>query len=61
MEIKQLVVTAMILGTLVSLFGMGKRGYHFFPSFIILTLVVIGVGMLVNWGFKHFKDKEKRD
>jgi hypothetical protein len=58
MEIKRLVVTAMILGALVSLFGMGKRGYHFFPSFIILTLVVIGVGMLVDWAFKYIKDKE---
>lgn len=48
MGLVPLIVTALVVGTLVSLGAVGTRGFHFLPSFILVSGFVLGIGLLVN-------------
>jgi hypothetical protein len=53
MQLKPLIVMALSIGVLVSLAGTGLRGHYFFPSFIFVSVFVLGVGLLI----KHFTER----
>jgi len=42
------IITGLIVGALVAVVEVGKRGYHFLPAFILMSGFVIAVGLLVN-------------
>jgi len=60
MKFTHIIVTSVTVGALLALAPMGHRGYHFFPSFIIMSGFVFGIGMLVNKALKAVDTKVRR-
>ena len=48
MRLERLIVIAVCVGALLSLMGAGSRGFHFLPTFILVSGFVLGVGLLIN-------------
>ena len=48
MQTGTLIIVGLAVGALVAITGLGTRGFHFLPSFILVSGFVIGVGLLVN-------------
>jgi hypothetical protein len=53
MQLTPLIVMALSVGTLVSLAFTGLRSHQFLPSFIFVSVFVLGVGLLI----KHFTER----
>jgi FtsH-binding integral membrane protein len=53
MQLTPLIVMALSIGTLVSLAFTGLRDHHFLPSFIFVSVFVLGIGLLI----KHFTER----
>ena len=48
MQTGTLIIVGLAVGALVAITGLGTRGFHFLPSFILVSGFVIGVGMLLS-------------
>lgn len=57
MHLGPLILTALIVGALVSVMGAGARGFHFLPMFILASGFVLGVGLLVNRAAESVKTR----
>ena len=50
MRVVSLLFTALLVGALASLADSAARGHHFLPTFMLVTGLVVGIGLLVNLG-----------
>jgi len=59
MRLGPLVVTALIVGALLSLMGAGTRGFRFLPTFLLVSGFVLGIGLMVNRAAESVKARRQ--
>jgi hypothetical protein len=47
--LKPLIIMAVSIGALISVGGLGHRGFYFLPSFVLTSGFVLGVGLLIKY------------
>ena len=61
MKAVRLVSICLAIAAVLAMIGIGHRGYHWFPTFIVFAGFLIGVALLADKAFSAISEKFRRD